>query len=274
VSLDANLSMLYRSLCVLLSKLITIQTVAGFILTCIYALSATPAYAANLQRYSTINNGAITFAETAIGLNKAVSANTPGTSGAIGTLIAAGASTQNGAALPEAVGALPFAAARAVNSPGQSVGVLAVGAAATAAFVVTVNNHARATITNTATGDIDGAGAAPAQSSTVLTPIRRIAKLSISNTTGADRVVAGQTSSYAIPVANLGPSEAVGAVAVDPPATSVSGTSVRCNVASGTAACPAALTLTTFQDGVAVPTFPANSSVVFLLQCGVTATGL
>ena len=185
-----------------------------------------------------------------------------------------GSTALNGAAVPDIAGTMPFVTASAINSPGQATGVLAVGATATVSFIVTVNNNATATITNTATGDIDGSGAAPAQTATVTSAIQRIAKLTISKTNGVDTVVAGQTTTYTITVANLGPSDADGAVVTDPPAAGLSCTSVLCNVASGTAACPAALTLTTFQAGVAIPAFPANSSVVFLLQCGVTATGL
>jgi uncharacterized repeat protein (TIGR01451 family) len=129
-------------------------------------------------------------------------------------------------------------------------------------------------VTNTATGDIDGTGAAPAQTATVATPIQRIANLSINKTNGLSTVIAGETTSYTITVSNFGPSDADGAVVKDPPANGLSCTSVLCNVASGAAACPAALTLTSFQSGVAIPAFPANSSLVFLLNCGVTATGL
>ncbi len=185
-----------------------------------------------------------------------------------------GSTMLNGVTGPDVAGAMPYITARAVNSPGQATGILAVGATATVSFMVTVNNNATVTITNTATGDIDGPAAAPAQTATVTNAIQRIAKLTISKTNGVDTVVAGQTTTYTITVANFGPSDADGAVVTDPPATGLSCTSVLCNVASGTAACPAALTLTTFQAGVAIPAFPANSSVVFLLECGVTATGL
>ncbi|MBU6436987.1 MAG: DUF11 domain-containing protein, partial [Betaproteobacteria bacterium] len=57
---------------------------------------ATAAQAAYVQRYSTIANGALTFTGNTVGLNKAANVNAPGTSGAIGTFIAAGAATQDG----------------------------------------------------------------------------------------------------------------------------------------------------------------------------------
>jgi large repetitive protein len=211
-------------------------------------------------------------------LNNDGSANSSGTTLQdtipAGVTYVPGSTALNGVAGPDVAGAMPFTTANAINSPGQAAGVLTAGATATLSFVVTVNNNATATITNTATGDIDGTGAAPAQTATVTTPIQRIAKLTINKTNGVDTLVAGQTTSYTITVANFGPSDADGAVVTDPPAAGLSCTSVLCNVASGTATCPAALTLTTFQAGVAIPAFPANSSVVFLLECGVTATGM
>jgi uncharacterized repeat protein (TIGR01451 family) len=191
-----------------------------------------------------------------------------------GTTYLSGSTLLNGVALADVAGAMPYVAARTVNSPGQGAGVLAVGASATVSFMVTVNNATTITVTNTATGDIDGAGAAPSQTASVTTPIQRIANLTISKTNSVSTVVAGGTTAYAITVSNLGPSGADGAVVADPAAAGLSCTSVSCSVASGSAACPAPLTLAAFQAGAAIPAFPANSSLVFVLNCDVTATGL
>jgi uncharacterized repeat protein (TIGR01451 family) len=191
-----------------------------------------------------------------------------------GTTYVPGSTLFNGVAQPDIAGAMPYVTARTVNSAGQGAGVLAVGASATVSFVVTINNATTITVTNTATGDIDGAGAATAQTATVATPIQRIANLTISKTNGVSTVVAGGTTAYTITVANLGPSSADGAVVADPAAVGLSCTSVSCNVASGSAACPAPLTLAAFQAGAAIPAFPANSSLVFVLNCDITATGL
>jgi uncharacterized repeat protein (TIGR01451 family) len=191
-----------------------------------------------------------------------------------GTTYLSGSTLLNGVALADVAGAMPYVAARTVNSPGQGAGVLAVGASATVSFMVTVNNATTITVTNTATGDIDGAGAAPSQTASVTTPIQRIANLTISKTNSVSTVVAGGTTAYAITVSNLGPSGADGAVVADPAAAGLSCTSVSCSVASGSAACPAPLTLAAFQAGTAIPAFPANSSLVFVLNCDVTATGL
>jgi large repetitive protein len=191
-----------------------------------------------------------------------------------GTTYVPGSTLLNGLALADVAGAMPYAVTRTVNSAGQGAGILAVGASATVSFVVSINNATTITVTNTATGDIDGAGAATAQTATVATPIQRIANLTISKTNGVSTVVAGGTTVYTITVSNLGPSGADGAVVADPPAVGLSCTSVSCNVASGSATCPAPLTLAAFQAGAAIPAFPANSSLVFVLNCDVTATGL
>lgn len=191
-----------------------------------------------------------------------------------GTTYLPGSTMLNGTGLPDVAAAMPFAVARAVNSAGQAAGVLAVGATATVSFMAVVNNTTTAAVTNTASGDIDGAGAAPAQIAAVTTPIQRVANLSIQKTNGLNTVFSGGTTSYTITVSNFGPSDADGAVVIDPPANGLSCTSVLCNVASGAAACPAALTLAAFQSGVAIPALPANSSLAFLLNCSVTATGL
>ncbi len=240
---------------------------------------------------TTIARLAITKAVTPAGtatpgttLTYTVSLNNDGTAASVGTtlqdLIPAGttyvpgSTLLNGLALADVAGAMPYVAGRTVNSVGQSVGVLDVGASATVSFVVTINNATTITVTNTATGDIDGTGAATAQTATVATPIQRVANLTISKTNGVSTVVAGETTAYTITVSNLGPSGADGAVVADPPAVGLSCTSVSCSVASGAAACPAPLTLAAFQAGVGIPAFPANSSLVFMLNCSVTATGL
>ena len=55
---------------------------------CLVLGTASISQAAYIKRFSTITNGAVTFTGNTIGLNKAANANTPGTSGAIGTFIA------------------------------------------------------------------------------------------------------------------------------------------------------------------------------------------
>jgi uncharacterized repeat protein (TIGR01451 family) len=100
--------------------------------------------------------------------------------------------------------------------------------------------------------------------------------LTISKTNGVDSLVAGQTTSYTITVANLGPTNAPGAVLKDPSASGLNCTTVTCAVTAGTASCPAPLTIAALQGaGLTItPSFNANSTLSFVVTCGVTATGL
>ena len=110
--------------------------------------------------------------------------------------------------------------------------------------------------------------------------VQRSANLQISKTNGTAALVAGQTTSYTVTVTNLGPSDMSGAVLKDPVVPGLVCTSVTCASTSGTAVCPtpADVTLANLQSppgtGVILDkAFPANSSITFVVQCGVTATG-
>ncbi len=180
--------------------------------------------------------------------------------------------TLNGATLTDVAGAMPFTAAASVNSPGQTSGVLAVGQTATVQFKVVINNAASGTITNTATGDIDGTGLAAASSASVQTPVQLAANLSISKSNGTTSLAAGATTTYTIVASNAGPSAADGTTVQDAIVTGLNCTALTCSATGAT--CPAALSVSGFQSpGLAIPSFPANSSVSFQLTCGVTATG-
>jgi large repetitive protein len=182
--------------------------------------------------------------------------------------------TLNGIAVADVAGNMPFSVTTTVNSPIQAAGVLAVGQTATVVFQVRVINSASGTITNTATGDIDGSGAAPSRSASASTPIRLAALLSINKDNGQASTPAGANVTYVITVSNAGPSAADGAVVTDPSATGLACSTLGC-AASGGASCPASLDLAAFQSaGLAIPSFPANSSLSFSLGCGVTASGL
>ena len=72
--------------------------------------------------------------------------------------------------LADVTGNMPYVAATPVNRTGQAGGVLAVGQTATVKFSVVADTAAAGTITNIATGDIDGAGAAPDSLVSVISP--------------------------------------------------------------------------------------------------------
>lgn len=191
-----------------------------------------------------------------------------------GTTYVANSTTLNGTSVPDVSGAMPFVTTRTVNSAGQAAGVLAVGASATVAFQVTVNNATTATVTNTATGDIDGAGAAPSQTAAVSTPIQPLANLSISKTNNVDTVQPGDVVTYRIVVGNAGPSAASGTTVQDPLVAGLSCTSITCvtSALTGAATCPAAanVTIPLLQGtGIILDNFPANSSIAFDLICTV-----
>jgi large repetitive protein len=191
-----------------------------------------------------------------------------------GTTYVAGSTTLNGTAVADVSGAMPFVTARTVNSAGQAAGVLAVGASATVVFKVTVDNATTATVTNTATGDIDGAGLAPSQTASVATPIQPVVALSITKSNNVDTVQAGDVVTYRIVIANAGPSSASGTVVTDPATAALNCTAVTCVAAAltGTATCPAPanVTIPLLQGaGIVLNNFPANSSIAFDLVCTV-----
>ncbi|MGA8514646.1 MAG: DUF11 domain-containing protein, partial [Burkholderiaceae bacterium] len=129
--------------------------------------------------------------------------------------------------------------------------------------------------TNTATVACACEGASKTGNNIALDPVsvQPVAVLSVSKTNGVSAVVAGDTTSYTVTVTNLGPAGAGGAVFADPVAAGLSCTSVTCTVTGGAAVCPAALTIAAVQSGIAISTFPANSSLSFVINCAVTATG-
>lgn len=178
----------------------------------------------------------------------------------------------NAITVPDNAGAMPYTNAVLVNSTGQAAGVLAVGQTATLVFKVVVNNTATGTVTNTATGDIDGAGGALATNASAASPITLVAFLSISKTNGTTTVVAGGSTTYTITVTNAGPSAADGAVVKDAAAAGLACTTLSCSSAG--ASCPAVLDIPTLQSaGLPIATLPANTSVTLALTCNVTATG-
>lgn len=105
--------------------------------------------------------------------------------------------------------------------------------------------------------------------------IRREANLSVTKTNGTNTVASGSASSYTLTFANAGPSDASGATARDIPSVGLSNCSViSCTPSvSPPAQCPVGLP-NLLGAGAPIPSFPAGSSLVFVVSCGVTATGL
>ncbi len=117
-----------------------------------------------------------------------------------GTTYVPGSTTLNGAAVADVGGAMPFATARLVNSPGGGAGVIKIGETATVTFRVTFN--ATGIITNIATIDPDGTGPAPAITVPLTNP-PVTADLSVAITDNQTTAVAGTPVTYLVTVNNV-----------------------------------------------------------------------
>ena len=107
---------------------------------------------------------------------------------------------------------------------------------------------------------------------TVTIPVPAL--LSITKSDGTSSVGAGASVNYTIVVSNDGPNSAANALIKDPTAAGLVCTSLSC-IATGGAICPSPLTVGLLQgSGLSIPAFPANSTVLLLLNCHVSATGL
>lgn len=120
-------------------------------------------------------------------------------------------------------------------------------------------------------GVIDPVSSNNSASATVVIPVST--NLSISKTNTVSSLVSGSVTVYSITVSNHGPNAADGAVVADALTTGLVCTSVSCS-ASGGASCPASPNIAALQgSGLALPTFPASSVVIFVVTCNVTASG-
>lgn len=153
-------------------------------------------------------------------------------------------------------------------SPGGSV-VYLVTATLASGFTGAATNVARATVSSLIT-DSDPSNNVSALVSTPVTPA---ALLTITKTNGTNSLVAGQTTSYTVTVANLGPGAAPGARVIDLPGAGLQCTALACS-ASGGASCPSSLSVSALASpGLLLPAFPVGSAVRFVVTCGVTASG-
>ncbi len=108
--------------------------------------------------------------------------------------------------------------------------------------------------------------------------------LSVTKSNGLSTVTAGGTTSYTLTFSNTGGLAANNSLIRDNVGAGLVCTSVTCSSTTGGASCPTGLTLGTTTASSAVPNlfnntgitianFPAASSVVLTVNCGVTATG-
>jgi Domain of unknown function DUF11 len=124
---------------------------------------------------------------------------------------------------------------------------------------------------------IDAAGQQSAPGAVVLPFGGGTANLGVTKTNGTTTLVAGSTTSYTLTFSNLGPSLADGAVVKDVTSPGLACTAISACSSTGGASCPASLpagfTSLTSLAGLAITSFPANSTVVLTIVCNVTATG-
>ena len=110
---------------------------------------------------------------------------------------------------------------------------------------------------------------------TNITPACVNATLTVAKFNAGTSLIAGQTTSYTITVANQGPGAAGGTTLTDPVAPGLSCTVNPTCTATVGAACPGSLAIGALQGaGLVIPTLGSASTVTFTLTCGVTATGL
>lgn len=99
------------------------------------------------------------------------------------------------------------------------------------------------------------------------------ASLAVTKTNGTSSLVAGSTTSYTVTFSNAGTSAANNASVKDQPSVGLSSCTATCSSLGG-AACPASPSNLLSGTGTNLPTFPANSTVNFIVTCSVTATGV
>jgi uncharacterized repeat protein (TIGR01451 family) len=183
------------------------------------------------------------------------------TCGAIPTAITTAAS------LNAATGLLPINASATTPTTGSFLTITATATTAVAQAGA-LSNSATVSVPAGATDPVLGNNSATAVDYAL------IAGLTITKTDTKTTTISGATNTYTIVVANAGPSPADGALVTDPSVAGLTCSTLTCAVTSGAAVCPAGPAVTALQGaGVAIPTFPANSSVTFTLTCSATATG-
>ena len=108
--------------------------------------------------------------------------------------------------------------------------------------------------------------------------------LSVTKTNAVTSLQAGATTSYTLTFSNSGGNAANNALIKDVPSAGLVCTAVTCTSTTGAASCPTGLVLATSTAAASVPNlfngtgitiaaFPAGSTVVLTVACGVTATG-
>ena len=180
-----------------------------------------------------------------------------------------GASTATVAGPPNRMQILGTATA---TPPGSTCTVLIYGKSTTTIAASTSINNTTGLTTTTVIDAVSSNNKA-----TVTTTLSPSTLITITKTNQVTALVSGQTTSYTITVANLGPAAAGGGTFLDPPVTGLNCTTVTftSTPAGSITISPVTPTLNALQTtGFVLNPFPANSSATFNVTCSVTATGL
>lgn len=153
---------------------------------------------------------------------------------------------------------------------------LLVGGTATFTIPTTVSYTAASPLTTTATVALPGGMIDPTPGNniaidvdTVTPPASPVADLAVTKTDGVTSISAGASTVYTIVATNNGPNAANGSTIVDAVAAGLTKTAVTCTGAGG-AVCPAGLTVSQLEAGVAVPTWPNGGSLTLTVTATVT----
>jgi uncharacterized repeat protein (TIGR01451 family) len=156
---------------------------------------------------------------------------------------------------------------------------LSIGGTVQFVITATLNSNFTGTVTNAAgiTTSVNYAvNPSSINNATVTSTVSPAASLSVTKTNGTTTVVAGSTTTYTVTFVNSGPGAANNAVAKDFSSAGLSACVVSSCAGAGSptaASCPASPSDLLTSAGVALPVFPASSSITFLVRCEVTAIG-
>ena len=184
-----------------------------------------------------------------------------------GTTYVAGSTTLNGVAVPDNAGAMPFASAAAVNSPGKAAGVIAQGASANVQFQVTAQGGGA--VSNVASIDPDGTG--PAPPITVSAVNSGLTGPGVAKSFAPASIGAGGFTHLTVTLSNSNPSAITGVAVSDnfPAGMTIASPANASNSCGGSLqATPGAATLAISGASIA-----ANASCTFAADVTVASTG-
>jgi uncharacterized repeat protein (TIGR01451 family) len=185
------------------------------------------------------------------------------------TVLSAGSSTAvtTGCGAASGTGNINSYVNLSINSTVQYV----IAAPLNSSFTGTVTNTVASTLTGTTVDSTPSNNSA-----TITSTVTPATSLSVTKTDGITTTFAGSTVTYTVTFTNSGPANGSGTVARDVPSAGLSNCTVVSCTGAGTptaATCPATPANLLTVGGVALPSFPASSTLAFLVRCGVTATG-